>query len=61
MEEKPEIVRIKLEEDQRHSQFSAPTKAFQIKIDTNKTLVVYNHIQGYILDALMRAVFTDAH
>lgn len=61
MDEKPEIVRIKLEDDQRRAQLSTATKAFQVKIDTNKTVVVYNHIQGYILDALMKVVFANAH
>ncbi len=60
MEQRPEIVRIKLEDNQRRPQ-SAPTKALQIKLDANKTAVVYNHIQGYILDALMKAVFANAH
>ena len=60
MEQKPEIVRIKLEDAQRRPQ-SVPTKALQIKLDANRTVVVYNHIQGYILDALMKAVFADAH
>ncbi|MDO5967877.1 hypothetical protein [Lacticaseibacillus paracasei] len=61
MDEKPEIVRIKLEDYPRRAQLSTATKAFQVKIDTNKTVVVYNHIQGYILDALMKAVFANAH
>ena len=61
MEQKPEIVRIKLEDNQRRPQPSVPTKALQIKLDANRTVVVYNHIQGYILDALMKAVFANAH
>lgn len=61
MDEKPEIVRIKLEENQRRQTQSLPTKAFQVRIGDNKTVVVYGRIQGYILDALLKAVFNDAH
>ena len=59
MENKPEIVQIKMDRPPR-AQPSAPSKALQIKINQNKSVVVYNHIQGYILDALMKAVFSDA-
>lgn len=61
--DKPEIVRIKLDDSVRRPQASmqSTTKAFQVKINENKTLVVYNHVQAYILDALMKAVFSDAH
>lgn len=60
MADKLEIVQIKMDKT-LHSQIQASTKALQIKIDSNKSVVVYNHIQGYILEALMKAVFTDAH
>ncbi|WP_390406134.1 hypothetical protein [Lacticaseibacillus jixiensis] len=60
MAEKPEIVEIKMDKPLR-PQVQASTKALQIKIDANKSVVVYNHIQSYILEALMKAVFTDAH
>ena len=38
MDEKPEIVRIKLEDDQRRAQLSTATKAFQVKIDCRHAL-----------------------
>lgn len=60
MTEKPEIVQIQMDKvSQSQSQMS--TKALQIKIGQNKMVVVYNHIQGYILDAFLKAVFDDAH
>ncbi|WP_390410678.1 hypothetical protein [Lacticaseibacillus jixiensis] len=37
------------------------SKALQIKLADNESVIVYNHIQGYILDALMKAVFDRAH
>jgi len=61
LDEKPEIVRIKLDEDQRLQTQNVPTKAFQVRIGDNKTVVVYGRIQGYILAALLKAVFNDAH
>ncbi len=61
MDEIPEIVRIKLEDDQRRTAQTVPTKAFQVNIGDNKTVVVYGRIQSYILDALLKAVFNDAH
>ncbi|WKF85848.1 hypothetical protein [Lacticaseibacillus pantheris] len=60
MENKPEIVQIRMDRPLR-SQTSAPSKALQIKLNQNKSVVVYNHIQSYILEALMKAVFNDAH
>lgn len=62
MADKPEFVQIKLPS----STSARPTpsianKALQLKIGSDKTVVVYNHVQGYILDALMKAVFSDAH
>ena len=60
MENKPEIVQIKMDRPLR-AQNTAPSKALQIKLDQNKSVVVYNHIQSYILEALMKAVFNDAH
>lgn len=59
--EKPEIIRIKLDEDKKRPDLSVSTKALQLKIGNNKTVVVYNHVQGYILDAFLKAVFNDAH
>lgn len=59
--DKPDIVRIKLDEEHRRPDLNPSTKALQLKIGNNKTVVVYNYIQGYILDALMKAVFDDAH
>lgn len=50
-----------LTENQRRQTQSVPTKAFQVRIGDNKTVVVYGRIQGYILDALLKAVFNDAH
>lgn len=56
---KPEIVQVKLDDGQR--QPSPISKAFQIKRNEHETIIVYNRINGYILDALMKVVFNDAH
>uniref|UniRef100_UPI00403F102A hypothetical protein n=1 Tax=Lentilactobacillus hilgardii TaxID=1588 RepID=UPI00403F102A len=55
-----EIVQVKL--DQRGSGQKLPaSKAFQIRIGDQKNVIVYNHIQSYILDALLKAVMINAH
>lgn len=60
MENEPEIVQIKLDET-RQQQTTTVIKARQIKLSNNKTVIAYNHINGYILDALMKVVFNDTH
>ena len=56
MDEKPDIVKVQV--DQKIEK-AASTRALQIKIDNNKSVIVYNHISGYILNALMKAVFSN--
>lgn len=55
-----DIVQVKLDQP-RLTQPAVTSKAFQMKLSENKSLVVYNHINGYILEAVLKAVFTDAH
>jgi hypothetical protein len=47
--------------DQSEPQLRATTKALQIKVGTNKSVIVYNRINNYILEAVLKAVFTDDH
>jgi len=56
---KLDIVQIKM--DQSEPQPRAMTKALQIKVGTNKSVIVYNRINNYILEAILKAVFTDDH
>ncbi|AYC72660.1 MULTISPECIES: hypothetical protein [Lactobacillaceae] len=60
MDKQPDIVQVKVG---RAPESPAPgaTKALQIRVDSNKSVIVYNHINGYILDALMKAVFPHDH
>ncbi|WP_169925041.1 hypothetical protein [Loigolactobacillus coryniformis] len=55
----PDIVQIKM--DQPEPQLRAMTKALQIKVGTNKFVIVYNRINNYILEVILKAVFTDDH
>jgi hypothetical protein len=55
MENKPDVVHFQM--DQPKSRPSDVTKALQIKISNEKTVIVYNRINSYILDALLKAVF----
>ena len=61
MSDKPDIVQIKMDQPNLPHPAAVASKAFQIKLADNKSVVVYNHIQGYILDALMKAVLDRAH
>ena len=56
MTNKPDVVQIKMDKS-LNPQTSAPTKAFQVRVDDNKSVIVYNRIQGYILDSLIKAIF----
>ena len=55
MEEKPDVVHFQM--DQPKSRQSEETKALQIKLSNEKTVIVYNRVNSYILDALLKAVF----
>lgn len=35
------------------------SKAFQMNVDQNKTIIVYNRINSYILMAVLEAVFKN--
>lgn len=55
-----DVVQIKLDQPKSNKP-ATPTKAFQTRLSKNKSLVVYNYVNGYILDALLKTVFSDAH
>ena len=61
MSDKPDIVQIKMDQPNLPRPAAVESKALQIKLADNESVIVYNHIQGYILDALMKAVFDRAH
>lgn len=48
-----EIVQVKLDQPKNY-QAATASKAFQMKLGENKTVLVYNRINNYILDALLR-------
>ena len=55
MEDKPDVVHFQM--DQPKSRQSEVTKALQIKLSNEKPVIVYNRVNSYILDALLKAVF----
>ena len=61
MSENPDIVQVKLDQESPSRQPMPASKTLQIRVNNRETVVIYNHIQGYILDALLKAVFPDAH
>ncbi|MDF7639193.1 hypothetical protein PT285_07240 [Lactobacillus sp. ESL0791] len=58
MEDKHDFVEVKLDSQRPKL---PPTKALQLGIGQNKTVIVYNRIQDYILQALLEAVFDHDH
>lgn len=57
MEKNHDFVQIKV--DGKAKPRSAEVqKAFKLRIDENKTVIVYNRINNYILDAILNAVFS---
>ncbi|KRM05033.1 hypothetical protein FC89_GL001860 [Liquorilactobacillus ghanensis DSM 18630] len=55
-----EIVQVKLDQP-KGVQPTTTSKAFQMKLGESKTVVVYNRVNNYILDALLKAVFRNDH
>lgn len=37
------------------------SRAIQLKIDQNKSVIIYNKANNYIVDAVLKAVFNNAH
>lgn len=60
MDKQPDTVQVKVGRT-TESPASGVAKALQLKIDGNKSVIFYNHINGYILDTLMKAVFPHDH
>ena len=61
MSENPDIVQVKLDQESPSRQPLPASKTLQIRVNNRETVVIYNHIQGYILDVLLKSVFPDAH
>ena len=66
MQENPEVVHFQLDQSiqpqpTQTKKVPEANKALLIKVNTSKTVLVYNHVQSYILDALLKPVFWDAH
>lgn len=56
LEDKSAFVQVKV--DAPKNKDYKPQKAMQFRIDQNKTVVIYNRINNYMLDAFLKAVFT---
>ncbi|MCF6161086.1 MAG: hypothetical protein LKG79_03730 [Furfurilactobacillus sp.] len=59
--EKHEIVQIELPQNHQTSVSTTPIKAMQLRLGQNKTVIIYNKANSYLVDALLKAVFNDAH
>lgn len=58
---KPDIVQIKMDHAEMKPSKASVTRALQIKVGSNRTVIIYNRINNYILDAVLKAVFTNDH
>jgi len=60
--DKHDIVKVEMPQKVRSAAPQATaTKAVQLRVGQNKTVIIYNKASGYIVDALLKAVFDDAH
>ena len=59
--DKPDIVQVKMPRQAVGTTPVVPSRAVQIKVGKNKSVIIYNKANGYIVDALLKAVFSDAH
>ncbi|WPQ31886.1 hypothetical protein SH597_06445 [Lacticaseibacillus paracasei] len=62
MQENPEVVLFQLDQPTQSQptqtkKVPEATEALLIKVNNSKTFLVYNHVQSYIPDALLKAVF----
>lgn len=61
MEKQQEIVKVSIPKALGETNQSVPSRALHIKVDQQKSVTVYNHVNNYILSAVLEAVFPDAH
>lgn len=59
--DKPDIVQVKVPLQAAGTTPVVPSRAVQLKVGKNKSVIIYNKANGYIVDALLKAVFNDAH
>ncbi|WP_341780284.1 hypothetical protein [Levilactobacillus sp. HBUAS70063] len=59
--DKPDIVQVKMPRQAVGTTPVVPSRAVQLKVGKNKSVIIYNKANGYIVDALLKAVFNDAH
>lgn len=61
MSENSDIVQVKFDQESSSRPPLPTSKALQIRVNSHETVVIYTHMQGYILDALLKAAFPDVH
>ena len=60
--DKHDIVKVEMPRDFKSSAPQATTtKAVQLRVSQNKSVIIYNKANGYIVDALLKAVFDHDH
>ena len=59
--DKQDIVQIRMPHEAVRTTPVVPSRAIQLKIGKNKSVIIYNKANGYIVDAVLKAVFNDDH
>ncbi|WP_203639398.1 hypothetical protein [Levilactobacillus wangkuiensis] len=59
--DKQDIVQIRMPHEAAGTMPVVPSRAIQLKVGKNKSVIIYNKANGYIVDAVLKAVFNDAH
>lgn len=60
--DKHDIVKVEMPRDFKSAAPQATaTKAVQLRVGQNKSVIIYNKANGYIVDALLKAVFDHDH
>lgn len=59
--DKQDIVQVKMPQKTVATTPVVTSRAIQLKIDQNKSVIIYNKANSYIVDAVLKAVFNNAH
>jgi len=60
--DKQDIVKVEIPHKVRLAAPQATaTKAVQLRVGQNKSVIIYNKANSYIVDAVLKAVFNNAH
>ena len=60
--DKQDIVKVEMpQKDRSAAPQATATKVVQLRVGQNKSVIIYNRANSYIVDAVLKAVFNNAH